>query len=171
MRYALGPLLPALVLALVVGGGFAMPSWLKKGEGRGWTPAEPPPPEYRGRGMAPGFTLKELDGLAAVAHYCRKKGMVSNTYPEACVLDADRELVMPRRGTIPDAQWDALFEHEASGHTWGLTHNDNGKGWVRSPGFFRKNGHIVDEAMVGKAPPLKMPRGLLASSARQSGAQ
>lgn len=154
MRGFLGPLLPALVVALIVGGGFAMPFGLRPG-----THAEPPPKEYRGRGMAPGFKLVELDSLEAVDRYCRERGMSPNeafrrVLIEACVLDGDREKVMPKAGVLDDARYRALDEHE-NGHTWGLTHGSGGRGWERSEGFFRKNPHIVDEAMVGKAPPLR----------------
>lgn len=121
--------------------------------------AEPPPKEYRGRGLAPGFKLVELDSLEAVNKFCRDRGVtngMAHAAMEACVLDGDRLVVMPKQGSraMDEARYRALLEHE-SGHTWGLTHDNNGRGWVRNPDFFRKNGHIVDEALVGKAPPLK----------------
>lgn len=159
----LGPFLPAILAALIGG---CMGNLFRRGD-----LAEPPPKEYRGRGMAPGFKLVELDSLEAVDRFCRERGISPNeafrqVLIEACVLDGDRLKVMPKKGVLDEKRYAWLSDHE-DGHTWGLVHGSGGRGWHRNPDFFRKNGHIVDEAMVGQAPPLDMKRNLFAESAAQ----
>ena len=106
--------------------------------------AEPPPKPFRNLPQAPGFKVVEKPSVADVDAYCRAKGIRPDesfrpVTLNGCLLDYDREIVLPEERAIGKAQYDALFQHENNGHGYGLTHGSGGRGWQWSPEFFRKN--------------------------------
>lgn len=149
----LGAFLPAILAALIAGG--CMGNLFRRGD-----LAEAPPKAYRGLPLAPGFKRVDLPTLEAVDAYCKAHGMTPaqrNGIIEACLLDYDREMVLPTLEALGGdrKRLGALEEHEIA-HSYGLTHGKGQRGWVKDPSFFAKNGHIVDLSMVGKVPPLQM---------------
>lgn len=148
-------MLASAVAALCLLGGLDMGNVFRPGNH-----AEPPPKAYRGLPLAPGFKRVDLPTLQAVDAYCKAHGMTPaqrDGLIEACLLDADREMVMPTLEALggDTKRLKALEGHEIA-HSYGMTHGKGGRGWVKDPNFFAKNGHVVDLSMVGKAPPLRM---------------
>lgn len=137
-----GPLLPAALLALIVGGAFAMPPLLKPNKA-----VEPPPAGWEKLGMHPAYTLREFDDIQALGEFCRAVGAThtgaakraGEPYTMACV-DVDGKVVaVPTKKAWPSRkEIEAVKPHEFA-HTWGLIHTgDASTDWVfrdGSPAF------------------------------------
>lgn len=121
MRYALGPLLPALVLAFVVG--CAMPMFERP------KVVHPPPKGWEQLGLHPAWTERTFDDLGALWAFCREHGgleapkRAGQAYTMACAAEGPRVVALPSGKAWPNkGEIAALKPHEYA-HTWGLTHS------------------------------------------------
>lgn len=103
---------------------------------------EPPPPEYRGKGPAPGSTLREMSSLQEIARMCRdwniaSRVLYSNSAPrrearfDGCYIPALHAVVVPAKGVVPEDLRRAIIDHENT-HSWGKVHR-NGRDWLDAP--------------------------------------
>lgn len=95
---------------------------------------EPPPPEYAGRGPAPGTTVTHFDDQDTIERVCREwlgipARAEQGSHYQACYIPPIHLEVLPGPGIYPDPKdRQELADHEDA-HSWGLVHVRDGRGW------------------------------------------
>lgn len=123
----LGPLLPAVLWALIVGG--CAVGMFKRGD-----LPEPPPKGWDQLPVHPSYTVREVEA-SQVDPMCRAAGVGQGDYAHgrfnACVDTRGRQVILPL-GMDPEKDR-ATRAHEYP-HTWGATHGTRHKGWFGPDG-------------------------------------
>lgn len=170
-------LLPALCVALVVGG-LSMPFGIRRGD-----LPEPPPPGWPLLGPHPSYRVETAESRDQIDKLCRAAGVsAADEYNKrrlaACVDPAGRVAYLLAPGVLDAEKQKATEDHEFP-HTWGLRHKPGGRDWLDANGYpaqpitpeqaamMRSMAEAEQRLMTRQpAPP---PPGLMTSSRRQFG--
>jgi hypothetical protein len=136
---------------------------------------EPPPAGWDQLGLHPGYTLRMVPP-ADVDRLCREAGVSQGDYGRgrfgACVDLHGKQVILPE-GMDPEK--DAATKAHEFSHTWGATHGNRHRGWFGADGkplqpLTPEMVRLMRSMAEGEVR-MSPPRGLMGSSARQSGAQ